>query len=84
MLERLRARGVDPVEHRRTEGGPLSGTKFAITGTLGRPRADIKADIEAQGGKVVASVTKGTNYLIATLTRVGGVGSMPVHPAIPS
>lgn len=65
VLERLRAAGVDPVEHRRSEGGPLAGKKFAITGTLSQPRPAMKEAIEAAGGKVVASVTKGTDYLVA-------------------
>ena len=65
MLERLRAAGVDPVEHRRAEGGPLAGKKFAITGTLSRSRDEVKAAIEAAGGKVVASVGKSTDFLVA-------------------
>jgi DNA ligase (NAD+) len=65
VLERLRAAGVDPVEHRRAVGGPLAGKKLALTGTLSRPRPAVKETIEAAGGKVVASVTRGTDYLVA-------------------
>src|SRR5207253_2876173 len=65
MLERLRRAGVDPVEHHRAAGGPLAGKKFAITGTLTQPRDEIKAAIEAAGGKVVASVGKSTDFLVA-------------------
>jgi len=36
-----------------------------ITGTLTRPRDEIKAVIETQGGRVTGSVTGKTSYLIA-------------------
>src|SRR5207253_994824 len=65
VLDRLRAAGVDPVEHRRTATGPLAGKSFCVTGTLMRPRGEIKAAIEAAGGKFVPSVTKTTSYLVA-------------------
>ena len=65
LVKRLREAGVDPVEHRRSATGPLTGKKFAITGTLSRSREAIKADIEAGGGKVVAAVGKSTDYLVA-------------------
>ena len=65
LVDKLRAAGVDPVVERRVTDGPLSGKKFAITGTLSRPRDDIKADIEKAGGKVVGSVGKSTDYLVA-------------------
>jgi DNA ligase (NAD+) len=65
LVDRLRAAGVDPVEHRRAATGPLAGKRFAITGTLTQPRESIKEAIEAAGGKVVASVGKNTDYLVA-------------------
>lgn len=37
---------------------------FVITGKLSRKRDDIKAEIEALGGKVTGSVSSKTNYLI--------------------
>ena len=37
---------------------------FVITGKLSRKRDDIKAEIEALGGKVTSSVSSKTNYLI--------------------
>ena len=65
VVEKLRAAGLDPVVERRVTTGPLANKKFAITGTLSRSRDDIKAEIEAAGGKVVASVGKSTDYLVA-------------------
>jgi DNA ligase (NAD+) len=65
VLERLRARGVDPVEQRRTSEGPLAGKTLCVTGTLSRPRAEVKAAIEAAGGKFATSVTKATSFLVA-------------------
>jgi DNA ligase (NAD+) len=66
VLAQLAANGVDPVEPERTEAtGALSGKTFVITGTLSRPRGEIKKDIEAAGGKVTGSVSKSTDYLVA-------------------
>lgn len=46
-------------------GTAFSGKSFVITGTLSVPREDIKAKIEAAGGKVSGSVSKKTSALIA-------------------
>lgn len=56
---------VKPATVRMLEAGPLTGLSFVITGTLSRDREDIKADIEAAGGKVSGSVSKKTNVLVA-------------------
>ncbi len=46
--------------------GPLAGKTFVLTGTLpGLTRDEAKARIEDAGGKVVASVSKKTDYLVA-------------------
>lgn len=42
----------------------LEGLVFVITGKLSRKRDDIKADIEAKGGKVTGSVSSRTSYLV--------------------
>ncbi|PLS69183.1 MAG: DNA ligase [Cyanobacteria bacterium M5B4] len=43
----------------------LAGKTFVITGTLPTlSRADAKAKIQAQGGKVTETVSKNTNYLV--------------------
>jgi DNA ligase (NAD+) len=43
------------------------GTKgsFCVTGTLSKPRKEIHKLIEAEGGNVTASVSKGLDYLVA-------------------
>ena len=43
----------------------LHGSSWVITGTLTKPREHYKKTIEALGGKVVNSVSKNTNYLLA-------------------
>jgi DNA ligase (NAD+) len=44
---------------------PLAGKTFVITGTLSRPRDEVKAAIESQGAKVTGSVSKNTDFLLA-------------------
>jgi DNA ligase (NAD+) len=67
VLDKLAARGVDPVEPARPAvvAGPLAGKLFVVTGTLSRPRGEIQKRIEDAGGKVAGSVTKKTDYLVA-------------------
>ena len=43
----------------------LEGLTFVLTGTMSRARGEIKKDIEAAGGKVTASVSKKTSYVVA-------------------
>jgi DNA ligase (NAD+) len=68
VVERLRAAGVDmtaPKRARKTPG-PLAGKTFVLTGTLpdlSRERATEL--IVAAGGKVTASVSKKTDYVVA-------------------
>jgi DNA ligase (NAD+) len=55
----VRMEAVRPVEH-------ITGRSFVLTGTLpGLAREEAKARIEAQGGRVVGSVSKKTDYLVA-------------------
>jgi len=42
----------------------VESMNFCITGVLSKKRDDIKADIEARGGKVTGSVSSKTNYLV--------------------
>ncbi|HEY3355152.1 MAG TPA: NAD-dependent DNA ligase LigA [Polyangia bacterium] len=65
VLEKLLERGVAPTEPQPVGRGPLAGKAICVTGTLSRPRAEIKRDIEAAGGRFVAAVGKGTDYLVA-------------------
>lgn len=68
VVDKLEKLGVWP-EGRpptaRAAGGPLEGQTFVITGTLPTwSRDEAKAFIEANGGKVVDSVSKKTSYLV--------------------
>jgi len=68
LIERLRARGVDPrVEASRGAAGarPLSGLTFVLTGTLTRPREQVAALLESAGAKVGESVSSRTSFVIA-------------------
>jgi DNA ligase (NAD+) len=50
----------------RPQGGPLEGLTFVLTGTLPTLSRDQAKDlIEAAGGKVIASVSKKTAYVLA-------------------
>lgn len=67
MVEKLREAGVHLEAEQRTAptpAGPLTGMTFVITGTLTRPRSEVQAWIEAQGGRVTGSVSGKTNYLL--------------------
>jgi DNA ligase (NAD+) len=69
LIERLRKAGLrmelDPSE-RRQEGGPLDGKTLVITGTLPHlSREQATKLIRRAGGKVVNSVSKKTDYLVA-------------------
>lgn len=46
------------------ENSAFTNKTFVITGTLSRPRDELKEQIESLGGKVSDSVSKKTNYLI--------------------
>ena len=46
-------------------GGALTDQSFVLTGTLSAPRSAFKARIEAAGGKVVGSLSKKTDFLVA-------------------
>ena len=65
LLTQLRAAGLNPQEMQEARGELLMGLNFVITGSLTRPRDEIKAVIETQGGRVTGSVTGKTSYLIA-------------------
>jgi len=44
---------------------PLAGKTFVLTGTLSRPRQEIKEQLETLGAKVSGSVSKKTDYVVA-------------------
>jgi DNA ligase (NAD+) len=68
VIERLRARGLDltaPLRPRTLEGA-LAGKTFVLTGTLpALTREEASALITDAGGKVAASVSKKTDYVVA-------------------
>jgi DNA ligase (NAD+) len=67
LVERLREAGLQFTYHsKRPKSGPLKGQVFVLTGTLPNlSRDEAKRLIEAAGGKVVGSVSKKTNYVVA-------------------
>jgi DNA ligase (NAD+) len=54
----------DEDENKAIPVAAIQGKTFVITGKLSRKRDDIKAEIEALGGKVTGSVSSKTDYLI--------------------
>jgi len=44
---------------------PFTGLTFVVTGTLSRPRNELKQWITSRGGKVTGSVSTKTSYLVA-------------------
>jgi DNA ligase (NAD+) len=69
LVEKLREKGLrleqDPSE-RRASGGPLEGKTLVLTGTLPElTREEAATLIKSAGGKVVNSVSKKTDYVVA-------------------
>ena len=69
IVARLRAAGLRmelAEDERRVEGGPLEGKTVVLTGTLpDLTRDEAAALVKAAGGKVVGSVSKKTDYVVA-------------------
>ena len=68
LLERLEAAGVQPQKAPAAAAGdlPFSGLSFVITGALPDiSRDEAKAFLEANGGKVLAAVSRKLTYLVA-------------------
>ena len=63
-ISTLRLHNINP-EGSYTEGGPLSGLTFVLTGSLSMDRPTFSRRIIAAGGKVASSVTSSTSYLLA-------------------
>jgi DNA ligase (NAD+) len=69
LIEKLRAAGVNFQGPERAEvhvdGPSLAGMTFVLTGTLpSMTREEAQAELEARGGKVTASVSKKTSYVV--------------------
>jgi len=69
LVEKLREKGLrleQDASERRPEGGPLEGKTVVLTGTLPElTREEAAALVKAAGGKVVNSVSKKTDYVVA-------------------
>jgi DNA ligase (NAD+) len=65
IVDRLAERGVNPTGEIDDGSAELAGRTFVITGTLGRPRRELKEMLEKLGAKVAGSVSRRTSYLIA-------------------
>jgi DNA ligase (NAD+) len=69
LIHRLRERGLRfelSAAERRTDGGPLEGKTFVLTGTLpSLTREEATALIRGAGGKVTGSVSQRTDYVVA-------------------
>ncbi len=68
LVRRLRAAGLDPRQEPRAPTTPqtLAGKKLVLTGTLPHfSREEMKARIEAAGGKVTGAVSAKTDYVVA-------------------
>ena len=66
LISMLRESGVNPSEVAKTVGGSLSGKNFVFTGTLTRFSRDYARKlVENQGGNVVGSVSRKTDYVVA-------------------
>ena len=68
VISKLRASGLKLEQEPRqvsTDGLPLAGQTFVVTGTLAAySRTEAQSRIKDLGGKITSSVTKGTNYLV--------------------
>ncbi len=69
LVGKLRAKGLrleQDAAERRSTGGPLEGKTLVLTGTLpDLTREEAAALIKAAGGKVINSVSKKTDYVVA-------------------
>jgi DNA ligase (NAD+) len=69
LIEKLRAKGLrleQEASERRPSGGPLEGRTLVLTGALpSLTREEAAALIKAAGGKVVNSVSRKTDYVVA-------------------
>ncbi len=66
VLAKLKAAGVTMrAEEKKQAGSVLQGATFVLTGSMSAPRAEVKALVEAHGGKVTSSVSKRTSYVVA-------------------
>jgi DNA ligase (NAD+) len=67
LIIRFTDRGLDPRQEAGDYGdnAPLSGRAVVITGTLSRPRSEIKERLERLGATVAGSISRKTDFLVA-------------------
>ncbi len=65
LVEGLRAARLTFSGTKKERGTKLAGKTFVLTGTLTRPRDQVKKMIEDAGGRVSGSVSKKTDYVVA-------------------
>jgi DNA ligase (NAD+) len=66
LIDRLREAGLTLAGQKKQRGTKLAGKTFVLTGTLRRlTRDEARKMIEDAGGKVTASVSKKTDYVVA-------------------
>ena len=65
LVEGLRAAGLTFTGTKKERGTTLADKTFVLTGTLTRPRDQVKKMIEDAGGRVSGSVSKKTDYVVA-------------------
>ena len=66
LVERLRSAALQfEYRVRRRPSGPLGGLTFVLTGTLTISREEAKQRIEMAGGKVISTVSRKTDYVVA-------------------
>ena len=57
-------RPTAPEKRAEAADNPFKGKTVVLTGTMSRPRPEIKTELEALGAKVAGSVSKKTDYVI--------------------
>ncbi len=67
VIEKLLGAGIHwpEVEVPPEEQQALAGKTFVLTGSLSRPRSEIKAELQELGARVAGSVSKKTDYVVA-------------------
>jgi DNA ligase (NAD+) len=67
LLIRLAEHGIDPSEEVAADAraARLEGQNVVLTGTLSRPRRELKEEIERLGATVTGSVSRKTSFLVA-------------------
>jgi len=66
ILAKMQAAGVNMrAAEKVVSGESLTGQTLVLTGAMSVPRAEVKALVEAHGGKVTGSVSKKTSYVVA-------------------